>query len=273
MATEVLEFAYTKTNKIPEHHRTIAFQYAIGMKPWDIAGGMGIKTVYVEKVLAHPPIVELVLSAREILDMQVLGDVAKWTGLLGKAITAMEDSLVSENERIRLTAALEYLNRHPSTIFVARKPSDGARDTDVMDNAAIKELKLHAQKIKGESEHVEHEQGITEIAGVSRALPAPAPAPGPGPPTALEPEAGPVPAPGPVPSQTSDSGTGGGPIGSEEAGGGGATVPDPVGWPPESAEGVEGGIGEDASDGEEGRSGRDSGSKTPAADLANQDPV
>ncbi|KKN24885.1 hypothetical protein LCGC14_0890350 [marine sediment metagenome] len=151
-ADQKLNFKYTDMSRAPEHHVTVAYQFAMGMQIWDITGSTGYTPAYIEKILSHPPVIAAVVHVKETLNKRVLKSLNTWTQLLDSAIGVLESSLKSENERVALTAAVEYLDRHPSGMFIKRKLADGSGGSTVMDNNAIDELKRHALKLKGEED-------------------------------------------------------------------------------------------------------------------------
>lgn len=146
---QVADFAYTDMNKAPEQHKTIAIQRAMGMSTDDISISTGYPRPYVAKILNHPPAIEYSQAMKKALDNQVVQNVGKWSKILPKAIAKVEDSLGSKNERVALTAALEYLDRHPSEMFVKRKFREGRGGENIADTSAIDELKRNAAQLEG----------------------------------------------------------------------------------------------------------------------------
>lgn len=157
-ADQELDFAYTDMERAPENHVTIAYQFAMGMQIWDITGSTAHTPAYIEKVLSHPPVIAAVVHVKEALNKRVLQSLNTWTQLLDSAIGVLNKSLKSTNERVALTAAVEYLDRHPSGMFIKRKLADGSGGSKVMDNNAIDELKRHALKLEGEKDDRAAEQ-------------------------------------------------------------------------------------------------------------------
>lgn len=147
-----LDFRYTDMTKAPQHHVTVAYQFAMGIQVWDISISTGYDTALIERILRHPPVIAAVAYVKEALNQQVLQSLNTWTKLLDKSIGVLDKSLKSTNERVALTAAIEYLDRHPSGMFIKRKQADGSGGMKVIDNNAVEELKRHALQLKGEQD-------------------------------------------------------------------------------------------------------------------------
>ena len=161
-----LDFHYTDMGRAPEHHVTTAYLFAMGMQIWDISSSTGYTASYIEKVLSHPPVIAAIVQVKEALNKRVLQSLNTWTQLLDKSIGVLDASLGSTNERIALTAATEYLDRHQSGMFIKRKASDIQPASKVMDNNAIEELKHHALKLK-EDQDGERDEGESDATGSS----------------------------------------------------------------------------------------------------------